>query len=132
MDFKSCRHPVLNRSVTVEPTSTAAKFTAIAAMLNMRDTIAAADQTRFDAFIEQPIDGDTMTGYDLVDGAVQIRIVRSKTLIVLAEDTFTDSGLAKQFIAELREHIKNIEKGRANVTERGINCTPEPEDQITA
>ena len=122
----------MNRSVTVEPTSTAAKFTAIAAMLNMRDVIAAADQTRFDAFIEQPIDGDTMTGYDLVDGAVQIRIVRSKTLIVLAEDTFTDSGLAKQFIAELREHIKNIEKGRANVTERGINCTPEPEDQITA
>ncbi|THX59367.1 hypothetical protein D6D06_02142 [Aureobasidium pullulans] len=132
MDFKSCGHSVSNRSVTVEPTSTAAKFTAIAAMLNMRDTIAAADQTRFDTFIEQPIDGDTMTGYDLVDGAVQIRIVRSKTLVVLAEDTFTDSGLAKQFIAELREHIKNVEKGRANVTERGINCTPEQEEQITA
>jgi hypothetical protein len=40
-----------------------------------------------------------MTSYDLIDGNVPIRIVRSKTLGILAEDTFADSSPAKQFVA---------------------------------
>lgn len=71
-----------------------------------------------------------MTSYDLIDGNVQIRIVRSKTLEVLAEDTFADSGLAAKFIAELTDTAKEIQKTRANVTGRGIHGTPEPEPEI--
>ena len=101
-----------------------------ATMIAMRDTIAPTDQVRFDSFMNQHKDGNTMTSYDLIDGNVQIRIVRSKTLEILAEDSFADSGLAKQFIVEMSEAAKGIQKTRANVTERGIHGTPEPEREV--
>ena len=75
-------------------------------------------------------DRNTLTSYDLIDGNVQIRIVRSKTLEVLAEDAFADSGLATKFIAELTDAAKEIQKTRTNVTERGIHGTPEPETKV--
>lgn len=80
--------------------------------------------------MEQQQDGNTMTSYDLIDGTIQIHIVRSKTLEVFAEDHFADSGLATQFIAEYNDAAKQIQKRRANVTERGIHGTPEPEDEV--
>ena len=101
-------------------------------MIAMRDTIAFTDQARFDSFMEQYRDGNTMTSYDLIDGTVQIRIVRSKTLEILAEATFADSGLAKQFIIEMSDATREIQKTRANVTERGIRSTPEPEREVVA
>ena len=104
----------------------------IATMIAMRDTIASFDQARFDSFMDQNGDGNTMSSYDLIDGTVQIRIVRSKTLEILAEDTFADSGLAKQFLVEMSDAAKRIEKSRANVTERGIYGTPEPDEVVVA
>jgi hypothetical protein len=99
-------------------------------MISMRDTIALPDQARYDNFMDQHRDSNTMTSYDLINGTIQIRIVRSKTLEVLAEDTFADSGLAKQFIVELSDAVKGIQKNRANVAERGIHGTPEPEINV--
>jgi hypothetical protein len=96
----------------------------------MRDTIASPDRARYDSFMDRHRDGNTMISYDLVDGNIQIRIVRSKTLEVLAEDAFTDSGLARKFIAELTDAAEEIQKTRANVTERGIHGTPEPETKV--
>lgn len=100
-------------------------------MIAVRDTIASSDQARFDSFMDQNRDGNTMSSYDLIDGTVQIRIVRSKTLEILAEDT-ADSGLAKQFLVEMGDAAKRIEKSRANVTERGIHSTPEPDEVVVA
>jgi hypothetical protein len=99
-------------------------------MISMRETIAPLDQPRYDSFMDQYRDGNTMTSYDLINGTVQIRIVRSKTLEVLAEDNFADSGLAKQFIIEMSDAAKSIQRIKANVTERGNHGTPEPEEQI--
>lgn len=99
-------------------------------MIPMRDTIASHDQARYDNFMDQTRDGNTMTSYDMIDGTVQIRVVRSKTLEVLAEDTFADSGLATKFITELTDAAKEIQKTRANVTERCIHGTPEPETEV--
>ncbi|KAG9565439.1 hypothetical protein KCU71_g8583, partial [Aureobasidium melanogenum] len=99
-------------------------------MISIRDTIASSDQSRYDAFMEQQQDGNTMTSFKLLDGTVQIRVVRSKTLEVLAEDHFADSGLGSQYIAEYNDHAKEIQKRRANVTERGIHGTPEPEGEV--
>lgn len=101
-------------------------------MIAMRDTIASSDQARFDVFMDQYRDGNTMTSYDLIDARVQIRIVKSKTLEILAEDTFPHSGLAKQFIVEMSGVAKEIEKSRANVTEKGIHGTPEPDEIVVA
>lgn len=101
-------------------------------MIAVRDTIASSDQARFDSFMDQNRDGNTMSSYDLIDGTVQIRIVRSKTLEILAEDNFADSGLAKQFLVEMGDAAKRIEKSRANVTERGIHSTPEPDEVVVA
>ncbi|KAG9952989.1 hypothetical protein KCU85_g1548, partial [Aureobasidium melanogenum] len=99
-------------------------------MISIRDTIASSDQARYDAFIAQHQDGNTMTSFNLINGTIQIRIIRSKTLDVLAEDHFADSGLAKQWIAEYNDAVKEIQKQRANVTERGIHGTPEPEEIV--
>jgi L-fucose mutarotase/ribose pyranase (RbsD/FucU family) len=99
-------------------------------MIAMRDTIAAPDQARFDSVIDRPQDGNTMTSYNLNDGTVQIRVVRSKTLEVLAVDTFADSGLATEFIVELKDAVEQVQKSRANVIEMGINGTPEPETDV--
>jgi len=98
-------------------------------MIPMRDTIASPDQERFDNFMDQHRDGNTMTSFDLIDGTIQIRIVRSKTLEILAEDAFADSGLATTFITELTDAAKELQKSRANVTERGIHGTPEPDTE---
>jgi hypothetical protein len=95
----------------------------------MRDTIASPDRARYDSFMDRHRDGNTMTSYDLIDGNVHIRIVRSKTLGILAEETFADSGLATKLIAELTDAAKEFQKTRANVTERGIHGTPEPETE---
>lgn len=99
-------------------------------MISIRDTIDSSDQARYDAFMKQHQVGNTMTSYNLINGTIQIRIVRSKTLDVLAEDYFADNGLATQFIAEYNDAAKEIQKTRANVTERGIHGTPEPEADI--
>lgn len=99
-------------------------------MISMRDTIDPPDQPRYDSFMDQHRDGDTLTSYDLINGTIHVRIVRSKTLEVLAEDTFADSGLAKQFVTQLSDAVKKVQKSRMNVTERGTNGTPEPEEQI--
>jgi hypothetical protein len=99
-------------------------------MISMRDTIATPDQPRYDTFMIQHREGDTMTSYDLIDGTIHVWIVRSKTLEILAEETFTDGGLAKQFIVEMNTAVEKIHKSRLNVTERGIHGTPEPEEQI--
>ncbi|KAH0368183.1 hypothetical protein KCU65_g4099, partial [Aureobasidium melanogenum] len=99
-------------------------------MISIRDTITPSDQPRYDAFMAQQQDGNTMTSFNLIDGTVQIRIVRSRTLEVLAEDHFADSGLAEQWIAEYNDAVKEIQKQRASVTERGIHGTPEPEEVV--
>ncbi|KAH0286514.1 hypothetical protein M436DRAFT_65538 [Aureobasidium namibiae CBS 147.97] len=99
-------------------------------MIAMRDTIAFTDQARFDSFMNQHRNGNTMTSYDLIDGNVQIRIVRSKTLEILAEATFADSGLAKQLLVKMGDAAKKVQNTRANVTERGIHSTPEPEREV--
>jgi hypothetical protein len=99
-------------------------------MISMRDTISPPDQPRYDSLMNQHRDGNTMTSYDLINGTIHIRIVRSKTLEVLAEDTFADSDLAKQFVTELSGAANKVRKSRMNVTERGTNGTPEPEEQI--
>lgn len=99
-------------------------------MISIRDTITPSDQARYDTFIAQHQDGNAMTSFNLINGIVQIRIVRSKTLEILAEDHFADSGLAKQWIAEYNDAVKKIQKERANVTGRGIHGTPEPEEFV--
>lgn len=68
--------------------------------------------------MDQERDGNTMTSYDLIDGKVQIRNIRSRALEILAEGTFADSGLAKQLIVEMSDAAKGIQKNRSNVTER--------------
>ncbi|KAH0274048.1 hypothetical protein KCU91_g5539, partial [Aureobasidium melanogenum] len=99
-------------------------------MISIRDTISSSDQARYDAFMEQQQDGNTMTSFQLLDGTVQIRVVRSKTLEVLAENHFADSGFASQYITDYNDAAKEIQKRRANVTERGIHGTPEPEGEV--
>lgn len=96
----------------------------------MRDTIATPNQPRYDSFMDQYRDGNTMTSYDLNNGTIHVWIVRSKTLEVLAEGIFADSGLAKQFMVEMNTAMEKIRKSRSNVTEGGVHGTPEPEEQI--
>jgi hypothetical protein len=99
-------------------------------MISMRDTIATSNQPRYDSFMDQHRDGNTMTSYDLNNGTIHVWIVRSKTLEVLAEGVFADSGLAKQFMVEMNTAMEKIQKSRSNVTEGGVHGTPEPEEQI--
>ncbi|CAD0084005.1 unnamed protein product [Aureobasidium vineae] len=99
-------------------------------MINTRNTIAPSDHARYDSFMKQHAHGNTMSSYNLIDGVVQIRIVRSKTLEVLAEDHFADNGLGAQFVAEYQYATDEYMKRRANVTERCIYGTPEPEAKV--
>ncbi|CAD0110712.1 unnamed protein product [Aureobasidium uvarum] len=99
-------------------------------MISIRDTITPSDHARYDSFMKQHAHGNTMSSYNLIDGTVQIRIVRSKTLEVVAEDHFADNGLGAQFIAEYKEAADEIMRKKANVTERGIHGTPEPEAKV--
>lgn len=101
-------------------------------MISIRDTIDSSDLARYNAFMKQQQVGNTMTSFNLINGTIQIRIVRSKTLDVLAEDYFANNGLASQFIAEYNDAAKEIQRSRANVTARGIHGTPEPEAEVVA
>ncbi|KAK6002268.1 hypothetical protein QM012_001906 [Aureobasidium pullulans] len=79
-------------------------------MITIRDTIPCSEQARYDSFMEQHQHGNTMTSYNLTNGTIQLRNVRSKTLEVLDEDYFADNGLATQFISEYNDAVKEIQK----------------------